>query len=838
MFAAYFCLRESHDVRLVLLAAMLCGCATLTSVFLLRQISELHGWERRRAILAAGVASGVGIWATHFVAMLGYDPGVVIGYSLGLTLSSLLVAIGMVTLGYAVAISGAGARSRAAAAALVGGGIASMHYLGIEAAEFPGAFTFSIPYVAASLLGATLPIYPALGLALGRRGAKRSAGAVGLLMAAILLLHFLGMAALGIVPSTAVAATGLAVQPRSMALIVAAAALVVFAISAWTSRMRSRREHRKRSTSESAWCAVSRSNLVVELGLDGTVMWANQAFLDAMDYSLDELRGCHHSRFCTEEEARSTAYASLWAKLAVGDHVSGEYRRLDRTGGAVWLHATYNPVLGRDGRVDRILKIATDVTGAKLATAASAAKLASLDRSLAVIEFDLQGTIVDANDNFLALMGYRRDEIVGRHHRVFCTPEDSASAEYAVLWRKLGAGQYDGGVYKRLTRDGREVWLQATYNPILDPDGRPVKVAKFATDITAAKLANADFEARSSAMDRSQAVVEFGLDGVILHANENFLEALGYTLPEVVGQHHRMFCTPELARSPEYGSFWERLGNGAFDAGVCKRVAKGGGDVWLQATYNPILDPSGKPVRIVKFAMDVTDIRQRNAEFEGRVTAIDRSQAVVEFDLNGNILLANPKFEAAFGYGKGELVGQHHRVLCDQALAGSDEYKAFWQRLGRGEFDAGRYCRHGRDGREVWVQATYAPILDAEGRPRKVVGIATDVTRQVQLEREVQDRLAEGERLQQVLEEQKRVLHGTVRELESIVATIGLLAAQTNLLALNATIEAARVGDAGRGFAVVAQEVKNLASDTRAATEKASAMIRLRRNGVELSAAA
>nr|WP_275402090.1 methyl-accepting chemotaxis protein [Sphingomonas aracearum] len=227
----------------------------------------------------------------------------------------------------------------------------------------------------------------------------------------------------------------------------------------------------------------------------------------------------------------------------------------------------------------------------------------------------------------------------------------------------------------------------------------------------------------------------------------------------------------------------------------------------------------------------MTRSQERDAENGSRNRAVDRSQAVAEFDLNGTILEVNENFQATFGYDRHELVGQSHRVLCDAEHARSPDYAAFWQRLGRGEFDAGRYRRVGRNGREIWIQATYNPILDPEGKPRKIVKIASDVTRQVRLEQEAQQRLEESERLHDILERRKLALQETVGELDTIVGTIAGIAAQTNLLALNATIEAARAGDAGRGFAVVAGEVKKLAADTRAATDRATAMIDSRREG-------
>ena len=458
----------------------------------------------------------------------------------------------------------------------------------------------------------------------------------------------------------------------------------------------------------------------------------------------------------------------------------------------------------------------------------NAAAWAAICQSQTVIEFALDGTVLWANDLFLTAMGYELSEIVGQHHRIFCPADDVASDAYRQFLQRLAAGTHLSGLYRRITKDKRDIWLQATYNPALDEDGKPMRIIKIATDVTKATLRSAEFEARSTAMDRSQAVIEFTLDGIILEANENFLETFGYTAGEVIGRHHRMLCADDQAGSADYTLFWKKLSGGTFDAGVYKRKAKDGRDIWLQATYNPILDPSGRPMKIVKFAMDITQTKERTATFEGMARAIDLSQAVVEFDLKGHILKANDNFLHAFGYRREDLVGQHHAMLCDAELVRSSNYHSFWNKLGNGEFASGRFLRHGRNGREVWIQATYNPILDAEGRPHKIVKIASDVSRQVKLEQEVQLRLEEGQRFQQELEDQKKALEGTMVEIAAIVSTIGTIASQTNLLALNATIEAARAGDAGRGFAVVAQEVKKLASDTRLAAEQAGLMMQSR----------
>jgi methyl-accepting chemotaxis protein len=236
----------------------------------------------------------------------------------------------------------------------------------------------------------------------------------------------------------------------------------------------------------------------------------------------------------------------------------------------------------------------------------------ALDRVQAIVEFELDGTIMAANDNFLRLFGYESDELIGKHHRIFCEPGFAASADYRALWEKLQRGENACGQFKRLARDGTVIWIQSSYNPVFDARGKPARVVKFATDITADKLRTAEHEGLAKAIDRSQGVIEFALDGTVLTANDNFLRIFGYERDEIVGRHHRMFCLDSLARSPAYEAFWERLRRGEYHCDEFERVGKGGEEVWIRASYNPVLDPDGRPMKIVKFATDVTgDVRRR-----------------------------------------------------------------------------------------------------------------------------------------------------------------------------------------------------------------------------------
>lgn len=437
--------------------------------------------------------------------------------------------------------------------------------------------------------------------------------------------------------------------------------------------------------------------------------------------------------------------------------------------------------------------------------------IAALSRSQAFIEFEPDGTIITANENFLSVMGYLVDEIAGRHHSMFLEPEYANSPEYKDFWTKLTSGEFQRALFKRLGKGGKEVWIEASYNPLIGPDGKVYRIIKVASDVTERHHESADARSQINAVSRSQAVIEFSLDGIVLGANENFCEALGYRLDEIRGQHHRLFVTPEQASSPEYQEFWNKLNAGELWSGEYKRIGKSGREVWIQASYNPIFDANGRPYKVVKYATDITASK----------AAVNELSCVLELLAKGNL---NCSIDGVFP-----------RELEQVRLAFNETVDRF-----------GKIVRELRETSSALRAATVEILAGtnnlAERTTRQAAAIEETSAAIGQLSAAVSANAQRAESARtnarsvsegaaeagDVMGQANRAMEDVTAQASKISNIIGMIddiAFQTNLLALNASVEAARAGDAGKGFAVVAVEVRRLAQSAAAASSDVKGLI-------------
>ena len=433
--------------------------------------------------------------------------------------------------------------------------------------------------------------------------------------------------------------------------------------------------------------------------------------------------------------------------------------------------------------------------------------LNALYRSLAMIEFNPSGTILSANQNFCKAMGYDLTEIVGQHHSIFVDPDYARSSEYKSFWAKLGRGEFEAQEYKRLGKGGREVWIQASYNPVRDRKGLVQQVVKVATVITDEKLKNAEYEGKINAISLVQAVIEFTPTGNIITANQNFLRVMGYRLDEIEGKHHRCFVEPEYGRSKDYQEFWNKLNNGEHVSASFKRIGKDGKVVWIQASYNPIFDLNRKVLKVVKFATDITDLTEIGSGLE-RLASRNFEQKIEK------------AFAPTFEKLRADFNSAHEnlRSTLTSVADSSDLIRSGMNKISTASDDLSQRTEQQAASLEETaaaldeITATVRKTADGAKHALKVVGSAKlNAERSGIVVRQAVDAMGEIEK--------------SSRQITQIIGVIDEIAFQTNLLALNAGVEAARAGDAGRGFAVVASEVRALAQRSAEAAKEIKALI-------------
>lgn len=452
---------------------------------------------------------------------------------------------------------------------------------------------------------------------------------------------------------------------------------------------------------------------------------------------------------------------------------------------------------------------------------ASSAKgvLKALNTSLAIIEFNCEGKILAANENFCSVLGYNRSEIIGKKHSMFVDPVDVNNIAYTQFWEKLGSGKFDSGVYKRLKKDGSEIWIQATYNPILNSNGKPVKIVKLASDVTIAKLKSAEDYGKLKAISRVQAIIEFKTDGTILNANENFCSAVGYQLKEIRGRHHSIFVEPAYAMTDEYKEFWDRLASGEYFAAEFKRIDKNGNEVWIQASYNPIFDMSGNVIKIVKFATNIT----------GRVNAVNAIGAGLKAMASGDLSVSiGENFPDELDSLREDFNETSEKLAQTLIMFGQNT-----DGISNGSNDirtASKELSERTEQQAASVEETASAIEEITVTVNTTAEFAEHAGRLVNTTK------LEAERSGKIVTSAVSAMsdiRSSSDQIADIIGVIDDIAFQTNLLALNAGVEAARAGDAGRGFAVVAQEVRELAQRSAKAAKEIKELITRSGNQVQ-----
>ena len=488
---------------------------------------------------------------------------------------------------------------------------------------------------------------------------------------------------------------------------------------------------------------INKARCVIEFNAAGEITAINQNALYALNYSEIELLKQHHRVLISSEDASSISYKEFWEGLGNGITQSGSFKLKAKNGDTVWMQGYYAPVLNKNKILRKVVVYLTDITQSNNNLHLLQAEDEALNTSFGVVECSLDKKILECNDLFAQPLGYKQDELIGKPITDIVSPEVARNKEYQALWDALARGERQVTQIKRVSRNGNELWYQGTYAPIKTPEGKTFKVIIYSVDITEEKNRNANYEGQIQAIRKAQTVLEMDMNGVITDVNDVFCLTSGYQRSEIIGKNLTVLLNDKFRNSSELKEFWDRLKRGETVSGEFKLLGKGDKEFWISANYNPILDLNLKPFKVVKYGTEITQIKKERADNEGQLSSINRSIGKVEYDLDGLITKVNDIFCLQTGYSAGDLIGKHHDVLVTKTVITSSSYQDFWKKLNAGEFVSGIYETVGKDGKQVWLNASYNPILDENGKPYKVVHFAIDITQQKLTESNLASAVAE-----------------------------------------------------------------------------------------------
>lgn len=574
--------------------------------------------------------------------------------------------------------------------------------------------------------------------------------------------------------------------------------------------------------------AIDKSMAMAEFELNGKLTEANNSFLKLTGYRLTEIRGKSHDELVPRSRKHEDEAKDLWASLQKGRFQRGEFNRVNAKGQEIWMHASYNPILGADAKPHKILLLAADITDQKLSALDFEGQIHAINQTNAVAEFDLDGNFLKVNSHYLHLTGFAESEFIGNHHRMVVPEAEVSDPAYFENWARLKQGEAMEGEYRLLKRSGEISWVRGSFNPIFGLEGEPLKIISVAVDITAQKkmemqikeqlehMAAQEEELRQnmeemqatheemqatheemdrnqvemsgilSSIDKSMAMIEYDLEGKILSANTSFLSLTGYEFSEIEGSHHSVFLPEDEREDAKTQQFWDALLQGGYQQGNYKRLGKDGQEIWLNAVYNPIPGRDGLPYKIVQFATDITKRMQSSLDFEGQLNAINKSFLMAVFDMDHKLIRANQLFLDLTGYSKMTLMGQSHSQLLTSEDREAESSSQLWDRLAAGEFVNGEFRVLTGAGETKWVRGSYNPILDLNGEPFKVVWVSVEISEEKEMASRIQNQLGqmaeqeeelrnsfdEMQQTKELLEQRELEMSGQLHAIDSTLATI------------------------------------------------------------------